>query len=78
MAERLIASVLKTEGGKTSVGSNPTSSSYTFLAQLVEQWSPKPKVLGSTPRECATFVHLINKVNKYKNGSTIGFESTEK
>lgn len=27
VAERLIASVLKTEDGKTSVGSNPTTSS---------------------------------------------------
>ncbi len=35
------------------MGSNPTSSSNASLAQLAEQWSPKPEVSGSTPEGCA-------------------------
>lgn len=62
MTERLIVPVLKTGGLKGSVGSNPTSSSNASLAQLVEQWSPKPEVSGPTPEGCAD-VSLINEGN---------------
>ena len=35
------------------MSSNLTSSSYASLAQLVEHWSPKPGVGGSSPSGCA-------------------------
>lgn len=45
--------VLKTSGCKRFGGSIPFASANTSLAQLVEQWSPKPKVVGSIPARCA-------------------------
>ena len=54
MAERLKAAVLKTEGPKGSVGSNPTSSAtyldYAAIAQLVERLTCNEDVRGSIPR----------------------------
>lgn len=50
VAERSIATVLKTVGSKGSVGSNPTSSAiYGQVAQLVEQQTENLRVAGSIP-----------------------------
>lgn len=71
MAEWSIASVLKTEGLKGSVGSNPTLSATlenARIAQLVEHLTCNEDVVGSNPTAGSFFRYEMNCLaNPYSN-----------
>lgn len=56
VAERLIASVLKTEDGKTSVGSNPTTSSKCICSLIGRVRCYERRCdIGSNPIRCTKY-----------------------